>query len=302
VSAGLSIGAPHRHGDAIRIPTVWFAFGLSVLLHLLLLATGWLPNVTPLTLEDALKGRKEGALAVRIAPPARPPAPPAALPAPPAPEARPAPAQKPLTAAPGKAAREAPRVLARERAQTPAAVPQAPAATPAPAPAQASAPAQGDLSAYVEARRRAREPPAPAPPPPAETEQERDNRLAAARLGLNRTPSFDGGERKTGGGIFQIARMGYEDAEIFFYGWNRQIQRNARQMISVRRGDAPSMELAVVRRMIAIIRENTSGDFVWESQRTGRELTLSARPADNAALEEFLMKEFFYAEQRRPGR
>jgi len=302
VSSGISIGVPRRHGDTIQIPSVWVAFALSVLLHALLLWSGWMPKITPLNLDEALKGRTDGSLAVRIAPPARPPSPP---PAPPQPEQRPLPAQKALTAPPGKAARDAPRVLARQAPQASTAVPPPvdvapkPAAVPAPSPST-TPPAQGDLSAYIEARRRAREAPAapPAPPAPTETPQERENRLAAERLGLNRAPVFDGGDRRQGGGIFQIARMGYDDAEFFFYGWNKQIRRNARQMISVSRGDNPTMELAVVRKMIAIIRENATGDFVWESQRLGREVNLSARPADNAALEDFLMREFFYSEGR----
>jgi hypothetical protein len=32
---------------------------------------------------------------------------------------------------------------------------------------------------------------------------------------------------------------------------------------------------------------------VWISQRLRRDVTLSARPADNAGLEDFLMQEFF---------
>jgi hypothetical protein len=45
--------------------------------------------------------------------------------------------------------------------------------------------------------------------------------------------------------------------------------------------------------MIAIIRENESGDFVWQSKRLGRDVTLSARPGDNAGLEDFLMRDMF---------
>jgi hypothetical protein len=175
----------------------------------------------------------------------------------------------------------APRVLALERTSPPAAT---------------RPHASEDLASYIEARRRARESvPAPAPAPaqpPSETEQERHNRIVAESLGLNRTPSF-GADRERGGGIFQIARVGYDDAEFFFYGWNKNIRRNARQMIEVRRGDNASTELAVVRKMIAIIREHEGGDFVWESPRLGRDVTLSARTEDNAGLEDFMMREFF---------
>ena len=64
-------------------------------------------------------------------------------------------------------------------------------------------------------------------------------------------------------------------------------------MIEVRRGDNASIQLAVVRRMVALIREQAAGNFVWESVRLRRDVTLSAAPAENAGLEEFLLKEFF---------
>jgi hypothetical protein len=45
--------------------------------------------------------------------------------------------------------------------------------------------------------------------------------------------------------------------------------------------------------MIAIIREYEQEDFAWESRRLGRIVSLSARPADTAELEDFLIREFF---------
>ena len=103
-----------------------------------------------------------------------------------------------------------------------------------------------------------------------ESEQERINREAAERLGLTRTPTF-GSEKERGGGVFQVQRVGMDDAEFFFYGWNKAIRRNARQMISVRREGNPTIEIAVVRKMISIIREYAKDDFTWESQRLGRD-------------------------------
>jgi hypothetical protein len=99
--------------------------------------------------------------------------------------------------------------------------------------------------------------------------------------------------------VFQIERMGFDNAEFHFFGWNSAIQRESRQVIEVRRGTNPSMELAVVRRMIALIREQADGDFLWESNRLGRDVTLSARAADNAGLEDFLLREFFPEYRRR---
>lgn len=125
-----------------------------------------------------------------------------------------------------------------------------------------------------------------------EDERERHNRIVAANLGLLRTPEF-GHDPEAGGGIFQVQRMGFDDAEFIFFGWNKDIRRNSRQLIQVQRGDNSDIRIAVIRRMIAIIRENESGDFVWQSKRLGRDVTLSARPGDNAGLEDFLMRDMF---------
>ena len=78
-----------------------------------------------------------------------------------------------------------------------------------------------------------------------------------------------------------------------FFGWNKDIRRNSVQTVEVRKGNNSDIRIAVVRRMIALIRENERGDFTWESRRLGRVISLSARPADNSGLEDFLMQEFF---------
>ncbi|HEY8069834.1 MAG TPA: hypothetical protein VIF38_13210 [Burkholderiales bacterium] len=277
----------HDRQDGITIPTIRVAFALSLILHALALWS-WPPQIMRLPFDDVREGKPSGSLAVRLAP-----APSAAAPAPPPAPALQAAAAPARAAVPARAAPRTPRprVLALERPSPSAAAP--------PSPARA-APPQEDLASYVEAHRRAREP-EPAPPqpqPPAESEEERHNRAVAASLGLNRTPSF-GTNRNRGGGVFQIARIGYNDAEFFFFGWNKDIKRNSEQMIEVSRGDNPTTEIAVVRRMIAIIREQVSGDFTWESQRLGRDVTLSARADDNAGLEDFMMQEFFPTKPRR---
>ncbi len=282
--------APRHRYERIAISTIHVAFALSLLLHALLLS-GWLPMPkVPLRPSDDIGENKPSStsLAVRLVPlPA-----PASVSAPPPAPALAAPSRSAAASRDSPPARE--RVLAVER-------PSPARATPPPAAETAPALANADFAALVEARRRARES-VPAPPsrnePPVETAQERDNRIAAMNLGLNRTPTF-GDERKHGGGIFQIARLGYDDAEFFFFGWNKAISRNSRQMVEVRRGNNPTMELAVVRKMIAIIREHERGDFIWESRRLGREVWLSARASDVAGLEEFMMLEFFPAPRPR---
>jgi hypothetical protein len=273
--------------ERIAIPTIWVAFALSFILHVVALS-GWLPKIHFLPTEDPERPKHAQSLAVRLAPlpsvaPAPPPAPAIQAQPAPAPRARPlmAPKQRP----------SAPPVLAVERpSPSPAAPPPAEAAR---------APASDDLAAFIEARRRSREPaPAsapsqPSPPaPPVETEQQRINRIAAANLGLDRTPSF-GEDKNRGGGIFQIQRIGFDSAEFIFFGWNRFVKRNTQQTIEVLRGDNPNIQMAVVRKMIAIIREHETEDFVWQSRRLGRDVSLSARMSDNAGLEDFLMREFF---------
>lgn len=158
-----------------------------------------------------------------------------------------------------------------------------------------SPPAQ-DLAAYVEARRRARGEAPASPAADAAASEARDiarrDRIVAANLGLDRTPTF-GNDPRTAGGLFQITDLGYDDARFYFFGFDRDIGRNARQLIEVRRGDNADIRIAIVRRMIGIIREKISGDFFWVSQRLGRQVTLSARPEDNAGLEDFILRDVF---------
>ena len=154
------------------------------------------------------------------------------------------------------------------------------------------------MSAMIEARRRAREaPPSPtqiaaAEPSPAEDDKERRVRNQAANMGMGQAQSFGYDPRK-GGGIFQIERLGIDSADFKFFGWNRDIKRNTLQNIEVRRGNDADIRLAVVRKMIAIIREYDPGDFQWESHKLRRWVTLSARVSDNAGLEDFMLREFF---------
>ena len=166
------------------------------------------------------------------------------------------------------------------------------------APARAEPRAEGDLAAYVEARRRARVDTGPAAAAPiaptqeAEDENTRANRIAAANLASarNRAPAEDS---RRGGGVFGIQYMSHEYAEFLFYGWNRNFGRATTQLVEVRKGTQSDIRTAVVQSMIAIIRDHEPGDFVWESRRLGRNVTLSARPRDEAGLQDFLMQEFF---------
>lgn len=271
-------------------PAIWVAVALSLLVHAAALWE-WLPRMRLPSLAAPERGAADGPLMVRLAPPPSPPPAPLSLPAPQTPPSPTSQARPPNAVA---RPQRSPPVLALNRPapniQTP------PAVT---APASARPPAGGDLSSYIEAQRRARAEPAPAASagsvsnaPQAEDDDARTNRIVAANLAPQRAPTF-GYDPTRVGGIFQIERMGYDSAEFTFYGWNQDIRRNTAQLIEVRKGSNSDIRIAIIRRMIAIIRQYQPEDFLWESQRLGRNITLSARARDNAGLEDFLMVEFF---------
>jgi hypothetical protein len=217
-------------------------------------------------------------LSLRLVPPA-PPAP-AVIPVPPRPAPEAAPRLRPPLAVPRP--QPAPPVIALD--QPAAAAP--PAVEVRPAPPRAD----GDFAAYVEARRRQRG--ASEPPPQVDADEARRQRIITGNLATQRNLAF-GYDPNQGGGVFQIERLGYDHAEFIFYGWNRDIRRNTKQLIEVRKGEHADIRIAVVRRMVAIIREYEEEDFLWVSQRLGRSVMLSARTRDRAGLEDFMMREFF---------
>jgi hypothetical protein len=278
--------------------TVWAAFALSVVLHAALL-WGVKPDRLLVPHESPEPGRESAPLVLQLAPAPAPGRIVVPSLAPPSPRAQSAPARRPAPAPVPKAAPRppaAPVIAQSAPAPAPAPQPAAPAAAPGP-----PAPPDLDFSSFLEARRRARAENAPPPPQapaeePVESERERHNRAVAANLGLSRTPTY--GPELAGGGVFQIQRLDRDHAEFLFFGWNRHIRRNSRQRIEVARGEEPDIRIAVVRRMMVIIRENESGDFTWISRVQGRNVTLSARPQHTAELEGFLMEEFFGARPR----
>jgi hypothetical protein len=285
-----------RHDD-IRISAIRVAFAVSLLVHALALVA-FLPHMMRIvTPSDNDKGESGSPLAVELVPK---PGPPGALPVPP-------PAPEPLVAL-RPPTKNAPPPRAAARPPSPPPVMTAPrrapdAPTVAPPPMQ-PAPAT-DLAAYVEARRRERgdapssSPPSSSTSKAAEDENERQNRIIAANIGLNGRPTF-GKDPKNGGGVFQIKTMEYSYAEFYFFGWNKDISRNSKQVIEVRKGNNADIQIAIVRRMIEIIREHETEDFLWESHRLSRQVTLSARTRDTAGLESFMLQEFFYDTRNPP--
>jgi hypothetical protein len=272
-----------RPREGVTIPRIWLMVALSVLLHAAVLWQA-LPKLHRMTLDEPEQGANSSPLAVRLAPPPSPAAP-AQREEAPAVTARPPPP-------PVRQRAPAPPVIALNKA------PAAPAPSPAP-PAEAApprAPAELDFATMVEARRRAREGAAPSQPSPgmiaaapAETEAERARRITSANLAPKQI--VFGYDPNAGGGVFQIRSLNFTNAEVTFYGWNREIKRKTMQIIEISKGNNSDIRIAVVRKMIAIIREYETDDFRWESR--GRTVTLSARLRDNAGLEEYMLREFF---------
>jgi hypothetical protein len=301
----------NRH-DSIRISTIQLAVVLSLLLHALFL---W--QVAP-RVDLGAPGRPsgergDGPLVVQITPepPSRlrtepkPPAPAqraepqTAAPRPPAPATPPAP--QPKREPPPKVAQRPatpPRIAADKPAAPAAPAVPPPAPTPAPQRAPPSTATPGDFAADLEARRRAREERQQiasaeviSNTPRVDEEEERRKQIVANNLGLGRQPTY--GAPRQGGGLFTIERVGLNDAEFTFFGWNSDIGRRSLQRIEVRRGNNATIEVAIVRRVIQIIRAQEPGDFQFLSRRLNREITLSARERDNAGLEDFLLRELF---------
>jgi len=276
--------APYRYrSDVVVIPRIRVTFALSIMIHV---AALWflLPRL-PLLAPGLDQPRADDRLQVLLDV-LRPPEP--AQPVQPTPPSR---ETRILTARarpPGAPPREKPPEFVVPRQEAPA-IPTPPAPPPVAEPQKSYPPVEGDLASLIEARRRARgEPTAP----PAETDNERRDRIVASNMPASQSP-LASQQRKRGGGLFEITRLAYDDGEFRFFGWHRDAGRKLPQVIEVRLGNNSDMRIAIVRRMIALIRETEQGDITWDSYRLGRTVELSARPADNAGLEEFMMHEFF---------
>ncbi len=159
------------------------------------------------------------------------------------------------------------------------------------------------------------EPPAPIPPTEAaptdfmsmiNAKRERRAAAEAAAGGRGREPSADDiamanigrniqslSQKGGTSGVFQILSKGHRAAQFSFNGWTGDRSNMHRDVIEVDAGLNGNIEIAIIRRMIELIRTHYKGDFNWDSQRLGRVVVLSARVEDTAVLEEFMMREFF---------
>jgi len=114
-----------------------------------------------------------------------------------------------------------------------------------------------------------------------------------AAAGFNRNMQALGRGRDGTSGVFQIQSKGARYAAFSFRGWTTDRAQSKYQLIDVDAGYGGDVELAIVRKMISLIREHYKGNFNWDSQRVGRVVVLSARMEDTAGLEAFMMREFF---------
>ena len=157
-----------------------------------------------------------------------------------------------------------------------------------------AAPVYEDTMAQIAAARAKRQ----ASQPATETSQaqpessgQSENDIAMARIKANIAGAVY--SKKGTNGVFQILHKGVQTGRFSFRGWTNSPNDSYRQTFEVDAGIGGNVELAMVRKMIDLIREHYKGDFNWESQRLGRVVVMSARPADTAQLETFLMREMF---------
>jgi len=118
-----------------------------------------------------------------------------------------------------------------------------------------------------------------------------ENDLALARIKANiQAANYN---RQGTNGIFQVLDIGVQTGRFSFRGWTNDPKESTRRTYEVDAGVGGDVKLALIRRMIQLIREHYTGDFNWDSQRLDRVVVLSARPQDTAILESFMMQEFF---------
>ena len=212
-----------------------------------------------------------------------PSAPQETAPSPAEPQPAPAPPPRPV---PVPAPIPTPRVTRKSPLAVPPEQPPAPPQPPRPPPIP-----EFDMAAMIEARRQQRR-------AIQEAQQASGPRIANAptqeqltQSHIDRNLRMDRGQGV--GGVFEILRKGTRTAEFAFNGWRPDTEKRWREVIEVDAGVGGDLELAIVRRMIELIRTHYTGDFRWDSHYLGRVVVLSARPADQQELEEFLQREFF---------
>ena len=126
---------------------------------------------------------------------------------------------------------------------------------------------------------------------PEQQDNERGKQIALANIASQLRSA--GLERDDTNGLFQLQHVGPHHAEFLFRGWKKEARRNWSQQLDVEQGTETTIRIAVVKKMIEIIRQYTQADFTWESRRLGKQIHLSARLEDALGLQQFLLREFF---------
>ena len=186
---------------------------------------------------------------------------------------------------PRSPARVAPPPMFTAPSQTPQSIPLAQAP---PAPVQLPEAAPTDFMSMVNAKRAQRQ----ANEAAAGTRGREPSADDIAMANINRNAQSLS-RREGTSGVFQILSKGHRAAQFSFRGWTNDSRNARRDVIDVDAGLNGNIDLAIIRRMIELIRTHYSGEFNWDSHRLGRVVVLSARIEDTAGLEEFMMREFF---------
>jgi hypothetical protein len=181
----------------------------------------------------------------------------------------------------------------RKSISTPVVAAEAPRPSPTPTPPPSVTTDQPDMMSMLAAARQRRQ---------ATEDRAKQENEEASSAGRGMTPqqvaeanvkrSMQRANTDGTSGVFQILRKGTREATFAFNGWKPTANNRWRQVIEVDAGLGGDVNLAIVRRMIQLIRTYYTGDFSWESRRLGRVVTMSARPEDSASLEDFMMREF----------
>ncbi|MES2319730.1 MAG: hypothetical protein V4631_19800 [Pseudomonadota bacterium] len=154
-----------------------------------------------------------------------------------------------------------------------------------------------DMSAMIEARRRAR---GQGEQPAEESAAERGNRIARANIA---SANGKKGGKGSSESVFEVRGLAFSSRELKFNTAFQQTGRSRLRLVTVELGTEPDIETAVVKQMIEMIRDVTKDDLVWtydKGEPNERRIVLSARKQDTEELAAFLMKEYFPA--HRPPR
>lgn len=111
--------------------------------------------------------------------------------------------------------------------------------------------------------------------------------------------SMDRANNRNGdGGLFTVLNKGVRTATFSFRGWEMR-SGLGRQIYEVDAGLGGNVELAIVKKMMEIIRTRFKKTAPWESNRLGRVIMISMLPEDSEETERFLMKEMFESDHPR---